>query len=204
MQVEEVPVADLHEDPANARRHPERNVTAIRASLARFGQQTPIVVDASNVVRKGNGTLVAARALGWETIRVVRTPLAGVDAAAYAIGDNRTSELAEWDDDALAATLEAIRSEPDFPLDATGFTTDEVDALLERLGGEPVDDPEAEWQGMPEFEHEDLTPARTIHVHFKGPDDVRAFAELVGQPIGEKTRYLWYPPQEIIRYGDAE
>jgi ParB-like chromosome segregation protein Spo0J len=140
MTIEEIPLGDLHEDPANARRHPERNLATIRASLARFGQVTPIVVDANNVVRKGNGTLMAARQLGWAALKVTRTTLSGVDAAAYGVVDNRSSEQAEWDDEVLATTLEAIRSEPDFPLEATGFDEAEVAALLEKIAGDHAGD----------------------------------------------------------------
>src|SRR5271170_6977660 len=105
MQIESIAISDLRPDPANARRHPQRNVDAIMNSLARFGQQKPIVVDANNVVRAGNGTLIAARALGWTEVRVVRTALASVEATAFGIADNRSSELAEWDDQVLAQLL---------------------------------------------------------------------------------------------------
>lgn len=136
MVVESVSIDDLHQDPANARKHDQKNLSAIKASLARFGQQTPVVIDAKNVVRKGNGTLEAARELGWAAIKVVRTSLVGVDAVAYAIADNRTSDLSEFDDVILAETLEAIRSEPDFPLEATGYTDSDLAALLEGLADE--------------------------------------------------------------------
>ena len=63
MNVQSRKIADLSEDPANARTHSERNIDAIVASLRRFGQQKPIVVDSNGVVRAGNGTLVAAKAL---------------------------------------------------------------------------------------------------------------------------------------------
>lgn len=149
MKILTVPIADLHQDPANARRHPERNLESIKASLRRFGQQTPVVIDGNNTVRKGNGTMLAARELGWPSLKVIRTDLAGVDAAAYAIADNRTSELAVWDEQVLAATLEAIRSEPDFPLEATGFNEAELGGLLEKMAGdaageEPPPDPPAD------------------------------------------------------------
>jgi len=36
-------VKDLHLDPANVRKHGDKNVKAIEASFKRFGQQTPIV-----------------------------------------------------------------------------------------------------------------------------------------------------------------
>jgi DNA modification methylase/ParB-like chromosome segregation protein Spo0J len=129
MAVEVVAVADLHIDPANVRRHPERNMAAIKASLARFNQVKPIVIDGNNVVRAGNGTLEAARELGWATIKCVRSDLCGADMVAYSVADNRSAELAEWNEDALGATLRALQDE-DFDLDAVGFTDAEVDALF--------------------------------------------------------------------------
>src|SRR5947209_16436552 len=120
MTTESLPIQDLHPDPANARRHSKRNLEAITSSLARFGQQKPIVIDADNIVRAGNGTLAAAKSLGWTHINVVRSNLLGLEATAFAIADNRTSELATWDPDLLSAAL----SDPDIgPL---GFTDEEL------------------------------------------------------------------------------
>jgi ParB-like chromosome segregation protein Spo0J len=130
MKYETVKVADLSNDPANARKHGEKNIATIVASLRRFGQQKPIVVDSSGVVRAGNGTLEAARQLGWDTIEIQRTELTSSDAIAYAIADNRTSELAEWDDDILAAQLQGLLTEDEALLDAAGFDEDELAKLL--------------------------------------------------------------------------
>jgi ParB family chromosome partitioning protein len=129
-RIEYVKVADLLHDPANVRRHGEKNLAAIKASLARFGQQKPIVVDADGIVRAGNGTLTAAKALGWDEIAVVRTTLKGAEATAYAIADNRTAELAEWDDDALAQQLASIQIEDEELLAATGYDAGELDRLV--------------------------------------------------------------------------
>jgi DNA modification methylase len=68
--------------------------------------------------------------LGWETIDAVTTDLKGSDAIAYAIADNRTSELAEWDDDVLAAQLNGLFADDPDLLDAAGFDEDELAALL--------------------------------------------------------------------------
>ena len=132
MKIETVPIDSVSFDPANVRRHPERNLATIKASLLRFGQQKPIVVDAAGVVRAGNGTLAAAKALGWKEIRIVRSSLAGSEATAYAIADNRTAELAEWDDDALAQTLAALQTSDEEAFAATGFLEQEVRALTDR------------------------------------------------------------------------
>ena len=130
MKTELVKIETLVFDPANARKHDEKNLGAIRSSLQRFGQQKPIVVDASGVVRAGNGTLAAAKALGWKEIAIVRSPLSGSEATAYAIADNRSSELAEWDDDVLSQTLAALQIEDEDLALATGFDAKEIDSLL--------------------------------------------------------------------------
>jgi ParB-like chromosome segregation protein Spo0J len=130
LKTELVKIDSLVFDPANARKHDEKNLGAIKSSLQRFGQQKPIVVDASGVVRAGNGTLAAAKALGWKEISIVRSPLSGSEATAYAIADNRSSELAEWDDDVLSQTLAALQIEDEDLALATGFDAKEIDALL--------------------------------------------------------------------------
>ena len=129
MKTERVQIETVQFDPANARRHGEKNLGAIKSSLARFGQQKPIVVDANGVCRAGNGTLAAAKALGWKEITIVRSPLAGAEATAYAIADNRTAELAEWDEDILAQTLAALQIEDEDLAVATGFDMKEIEAL---------------------------------------------------------------------------
>src|SRR5690606_4884494 len=94
-----VRIDSLTLDPANARIHDARNLEAIKASLARFGQRTPLVVQKQGmVVRKGNGTLMAAKALNWQTIAAIVVDESDVAATAYAIADNRTSDLSRNDD----------------------------------------------------------------------------------------------------------
>lgn len=127
MKIERLALADLKPDPHNARRHPERNLQAIVASLDKFGQVRPILVDADNVIRAGNGTYQAAESLGWTHLYAVRTQLRGQAARDYAIADNRTAELAEWESDLLAAAL-TDRKEPD--LLAMGFDKRETAAFL--------------------------------------------------------------------------
>jgi ParB-like chromosome segregation protein Spo0J len=137
MQIFKIKVADLSADPANARKHDDKNIDSIVASLRRFGQQKPIVIDASKVVRAGSGTLEAAKRIGWETIECVETNLKGSDAIAYAIADNRTAELAEWDSDILAAQLSGLLTDDEALANAAGFSAEEIEAMLNKFNGEP-------------------------------------------------------------------
>jgi len=127
MKLETVGIETLSPDPANVRKHGQRNMDAIKASLRRFGQQKPIVVDAKGIVLAGNGTLAAARELGWREIQIVRTELTGSQATAFGIADNRSAELAEWDEK-LADVLASLKAE-DFPIEEIGFDLDELEAL---------------------------------------------------------------------------
>lgn len=52
------------------------------------------------------------------------------------------------------------------------------------------------WKGMPEFVQEDATPIKQILVGFATPEDILKFSKLVGQPITDKTRSIWYPKVE--------
>lgn len=130
-----VPVGSLSADPANARLHDERSLDAIKGSLRRFGQQKPVIVDKGGVVIAGNGTLEAARQLGWTHIAAVRSDLAGVDRTAYAIADNRTAELSSWDADVLRKVMAALPADAAM---ATGYSSEELEHLLRTDVDEPT------------------------------------------------------------------
>lgn len=100
------PIEVLKEDPRNARRHDQRSVDAIAESLTLHGQQKPVVALKDGTVIAGNGTLQAARSLGWT--RLAAVVFEDVSRArTYALADNRTAELSAWDPAALAAELDA-------------------------------------------------------------------------------------------------
>ena len=122
----DIAVDKVMADPNNARKHDKKNLDTIKASLTKFGQQKPIVIDENNIVLAGNGTLAAARDLGWNNITVVRTSLTGYDAIAYALADNRSSELAEWDQPVLDTQLKALE-DFEFDLADIGFDLPELD-----------------------------------------------------------------------------
>ena len=134
-RIEQLALASLKPDPRNARRHSQKNLDAVRRSLQRFGQQKPIVVDRDGKIVAGHCTVDAARAIGWETIAAVRTDLDADEARAYAIADNRTAELATWDDDRLAIELAEIAALNIDMLDV-GF---DAEALASLLPDDPKD-----------------------------------------------------------------
>jgi hypothetical protein len=103
-----VDIATLAPDPRNARLHDERNIREVMRSYEAHGQRKTIVVQrraddgTEMVVRAGNGQVEAARRLGWTRIAAVIVDENDRDAIAFALRDNRTAELAEWDYQVLA------------------------------------------------------------------------------------------------------
>lgn len=151
MILETVDISDISQDPANVRKHSERNLESIAASLRAFGQQKPIVVDKRGVILAGNGTYEAAKRIGWDKIKITRTDLSGTLATAYAIADNRTAELAEWDDTALAEQLRALQSE-EFNLANVGYTDDELNQMINKLSNNILS------SEIPESSSEEINP----------------------------------------------
>jgi len=99
------PIDTLHEMPGNPRRG---DIEAVARSYERFGQRKPIVARRDGTVIAGNHQLKAARKLGWDRIAVIYTDDDDQTAKAYALADNRTSELGEIDPTALAEMISSV------------------------------------------------------------------------------------------------
>ena len=126
--LEVVRLDDLTPDDENARLHDRRNLDAIKASLTQFGQTRPLVVTPDGLILAGNGTWQAALELGWEELTVTRVPFRNPDEARdFALADNRSSELAQWNTPVLMEALESLALEG-WKLEKVGFTPEDLAA----------------------------------------------------------------------------
>ena len=121
-----MPIASLRPYPGNPR---IGSLEAIRESLERHGQYRPIVVRrGTGEVLAGNHTMLAAIELGWQEIAATFVDVDDDQARRIVLVDNRTTDLAGYDDSELAALLQAL---PDFA--GTGWSPQELDRLLDEL-----------------------------------------------------------------------
>lgn len=137
LNIETVKIDTLIFDSNNARKHTTKNLQAIAGSLDSFGQRKPIVIDHNNLIVAGNGTVEAARSLGWKTVEAVRVPddWTEDEIKAFALADNRTADLADWNEDILAKQLIDL-IEVGFDVATIGF-----DGIEESAGEfEPIDE----------------------------------------------------------------
>ena len=124
-----VPIDSLTPYQDNPRRG---DLEAIKESLAVNGQYRPIVANRrTGEVLAGNHTLRAAEQLGWTRIAVTWVDVDDETARRIVLVDNRSNDLAGYDDALLASILEDL---PD--LEGTGY---DQAALAELLAGR--DDP---------------------------------------------------------------
>ena len=128
---------------ANNPRQNDDAVEAVAESIRRFGFRQPIVVDADGVIVAGHTRFRAAQRLGLATVPVhVATDLSPDDVRAYRLADNKTAELASWDDAMLSIELDALRGAGiDWTL--LGFDEEELAKLLAPAGTEGLTDPDA-------------------------------------------------------------
>lgn len=138
-------------DPKNARRHDEANLRAIHTSLKRFGQLQPLVVNhETGLILAGNARYAVAKQLGWTHVAVVYVKHDAREATGFALADNRTAELATWDDTLLAELLADLK-QSDSPDDADLVAALQLDALIAETVGEQTTTTVAKGQIVPEL-----------------------------------------------------
>jgi DNA modification methylase len=137
------PVDNLIPYARNARTHSDEQVAQIAASIAEFGFTNPILTDGERGVIAGHGRLAAARKLGLKEVPVIELAyLTDTQKKAYILADNRLAMNAGWDDELLKLELTELK-DADFDLDLMGFTSDELDRLINGDAGGGLTDDDA-------------------------------------------------------------
>jgi len=141
LKIMRVPVSDLNLHPHNAR---QGDVGAICQSLEAHGQYRPLVVQkSSNTVLAGNHTLQAASTLGWKEVDVTFVDVDDDQALRILLVDNRSNDLAAYDNGVLTDLLEHLVRSTD-GLAGTGFDGSDLDDLLaefeDKTGADVLED----------------------------------------------------------------
>lgn len=130
MNIEHVSVGELIPFAKNSRTHDDAQVAQIAASIKEFGFTNPILIDEQSGIIAGHGRLLAARKLQLTEVPCIRlSHLSDAQKRAYVIADNKLALNAGWDDEMLALELGDLK-DMEFDLSLTGFSTDEINALL--------------------------------------------------------------------------
>jgi hypothetical protein len=138
IETETISIDLLQPHPRNVR---QGDIGAISESLKAHGQYRPITYQKSTGrILAGNHTWKAAKALGWKEIVATSIVCNDEEAIRILLADNRTSDLADYDDAGLAELLKEL-ADTTTGLEGTLFDGDALDQLLNDLGEyTPADD----------------------------------------------------------------
>ena len=109
-------VEELQLNTKNPRKN-DHAVDTVAKSIEKYGFKAPLIIDTNNIVYCGNTRLKTARKLGLEEVPcIVVTDLTEKEIREYALLDNKTNEIADWDLEMLAEELKELSLE-EFVLD---------------------------------------------------------------------------------------
>jgi len=141
--IETISVDKLIPYARNSRTHSDAQVAQIAASIRAFGFTNPVLIDADDGIIAGHGRVLAARKLKRADVPCLRLDyLTEAQKRAYVIADNKLALNAGWDAQMLSAELLELKG-LDFDLDLTGFSSEEVGALLAKAATQGLTDPDA-------------------------------------------------------------
>jgi hypothetical protein len=188
-----VAITSLKPFPGNPRRG---DLDGIKASLAANGQYRPVVVNRRTMeVLAGNHTLRAALELGWDEIAATFVDADEELAKRIVLVDNRTNDLAGYDEAALAELLSGLQE-----LDGSGYDEAALSRLLDEVT--PVELPGVDEEVPPRPE----SPAsRRGDLYLLGPHrlvcgDATSPAAYELLLEGERPQLLWTDPPFGVSY----
>jgi DNA modification methylase len=130
LSIDHVAIDSLNPDPANPRRISDAELEALTRSVREFGFVQPVVVRRQDyTVIGGHQRLLAARKLGLKLVPVIFLDVTQEQARLLNIALNKIS--GEFDEELLARMLDDLKEAADLTI--TGFTEDDLDALLKGL-----------------------------------------------------------------------
>lgn len=197
-----VDLTKLIPNPRNPNKHPTTQVEMLAKIIMNQGWRAPVTVSRrSGFIVRGHGRYEAAKLMQVEEVPVDYQNYAS-DAEEWAdlIADNRIAELSRMDHSGLKDLLTEIDSGA-FDMDLTGFDMGSLEDLMTR-GMPPANDPDEEWEGMPDFDQQDKTPFRSLIVHFVDEEGVADFKKVVGQDFSDLAKFIYHPEAEIDHVAD--
>ena len=105
----EVSLSEIVPYKFNNKKHPKKQIDAIKNSIIECGYIVEVIVDENNVILAWHWRYIALQELGFEKITVQKVSwLSEVQKKKYRIIDNTTSDLGEYDLENIKIELEDI------------------------------------------------------------------------------------------------
>ncbi len=125
------PIADLIPYAKNSRLHSDYQISIIAGAMKEFGFTNPVLIDEAGGIIAGHGRVQAARRLNLQEVPCIIVPgLSETQKRALVLSDNRSAELATWDNEMLAMELGDLISDGFDVAGLVGFSDDDLAKLI--------------------------------------------------------------------------
>jgi hypothetical protein len=199
-------ISDVKKYEFNVKNHSDKQIDLLAKIIKRIGWRQSVEVNQKGSIIAGHG-----RWLVWEKYKDdpdmppiwiiddmgntihgehATKALTDEEEKMWRIADNKVSELGDWNLENF--NIEFTDLSKEFK-DLTGFNDFEVNA----------NDPDLEWEGMPEVNKEKIAGAfKSVIVHFETKDDYQLFIDTIGQDLTDNTKFLWFPKKQKDKLKD--
>jgi len=170
----------------NPRQLTEKQAKRLTNSIDEFGQVETLAIGPENEVYNGHqrlSVLLAQHGNDYEVAVRVSSRKLTFDEQRKLVIYLHEGATGEWNWD-MVPNLYDVEELKDWGFPAW------------KLPGGDVNDPYAEWEGMPEFENEDISSFKRLVVHFADERAMNDFSQLIEQSVNSKTVFVWHPKQE--------
>lgn len=192
-KLEKININKIKVDVDNPNKMTEAQFESLKKTIEKYGYLVPIIVDKDFNIADGEHRYLAYKEMGMKEI------------PAYVL------DIKDPDRRLLRQIMNKLKGEHDFEKDKDDFkilteklSSEEMEKLIgsvvdldHYLEAIQLDDVKDEWIGMPEFDQKDLTAKFQILVSFKNEKDRDEFGKVIGRKLTDKTRFIWFPKQEI-------
>lgn len=173
-------------NPLNPRLHPQFQREVMQAALTELGWLAPVIENKRTGYLIDGHERVMQALLNNESVPYVLVDLSPEEENLALATFDPIGALAQYDPENLNALLGDIHVE-EISLQQL------LSNISGQYGGNIPGDPYENWKEMPEFVSEDKTGFKDLIVHFETEDDLKAFAELLNQPITAGVKSIWFP-----------
>ncbi len=139
MQLIELSIDEIIPYENNPRKN-DNAVDKVAESIKEFGFKVPIIIDKDHVIIAGHTRYKAAKKLDFKKAPVIMAEdLTEEQVKAFRIMDNKSSEFATWDYEALLVEMESLKLE-DYNLELTGFDFNEIEGIMDKYNPNDIEE----------------------------------------------------------------
>lgn len=139
MQLIEMTIESIKPYENNPRKN-DSAVDKVAESIKEFGFKVPIIVDKDYIIIAGHTRYKAAIKLNLKKVPVIMAEdLTEEQVKAFRIMDNKSSEFATWDYEALLTEMESLKLD-DYNLELTGFDFNEIEGIMDKYNPKDIEE----------------------------------------------------------------